>query len=379
MADLLEKINLLWLVDHIGYDGIMHGGGKYYINTISRFDMSKFRVTLCVLRKRDNLTKEFEDRGIAICHLGRGKLDPLTLSDLIKLVKKKKINLIHAHGYGANNFGRLAGIVCRIPTVMHAHDEDTNYPWYQGFVDDLLGPFTKNAIAVSESVKESCLTKRKIKEDKLLVIHNGIPLEKFKIPKTVETENEKKRLEIDLTSKVIGTVTRLRKEKGIEYLLESVPIVLGMFPNTVFVIVGDGPLRRELESLSRQLSIDDRVIFAGFCQDVSAILSIFDIAVFPSITEGSPQALLEAMAMGRPIIATNVGGMKEILEDGETALLVPSKEPKALADGIIYLLRNQHGAKKLGIRAKEDAEKYDINIYVRRLEKYYAQLVSSNS
>ena len=90
MTEIKEKKNVLWVVDHLGYSGFMHGAGKYYLNSIPHFDKNKFHVSLCVLRKRDNLTKQFEDKGIKIRHLGRGKIDPRTLFDLIKIIKQEK-------------------------------------------------------------------------------------------------------------------------------------------------------------------------------------------------------------------------------------------------------------------------------------------------
>lgn len=375
MADHIEKVNVLWLVDHLGYDGFMHGAGKYYLNTVPLFDKNKFNITLCILRERDSLIKHFEDLEIRVYHLGRGKLDPATLFDIIKLVKKEKINLIHAHGYGSANFGRLAGIFSGIPTIVHAHDEDSYYPWYQGLTDFFLSGSTDRAIAVSESVRESCIKKRKIAEDRVLTMYNGIPLERFKMPESEEIEKEKKLLGINLNSRVIGTIAKLREEKGIEYLLKSVPGVLEIFPSTLFLIVGDGPLRRELESLSRQLKIDQNVVFVGYYDDVPKILSIFEVKVLPSITEGFGLVVVEAMAMGKPIIATNVGGVKEIIEDKKNGLLVPPKDPRALAEKIIHLLKNEDEAKRLGMRAKEESKKYDINFYVRALEKNYLELV----
>lgn len=367
-------MNVLWVVDHLGYNGSMHGAGKYYLNTIPLLEKSKFNVTLCVLRRRDNLTEHFEERGIRIHHLGRGKLDPLTLFDLIKLIRKESTNLIHAHGYGSSNFGRLVGAICGIPTIVHAHDEDSNYPWYQALADSFLSRFNHRVIAISKAVRKSCIKKRKTPEDHVLVMYNGIPLEEFKMPEPEEVEKQKRRLGIYPDLRIVGTVAKLREEKGIEYLLKSAPKVLAVLPNTLFVIVGDGPLRKQLEVLSRQLQIDQNVIFLGYRHNVSNILPVFDMKVLPSLTEGFGLAMVEAMAMGKPIVATNVGGIQEILKDGETALLVPPKDPEALAEKIIYLLKSKDRARRLGMKAKEESRKYDIHLYVKKLEQEYIRL-----
>ena len=171
-------------------------------------------------------------------------------------------------------------------------------------------------------------------------------------------------------------MTRLREEKGTRYFIESAQHVLRYFPETIFLIAGDGPLKEELCDLTVTLGIRDKVIFAGYCEDIPAILSILEIVVVSSLSEGFGLVVIEAMAMGKPIVATNVGGMREILKEGETGLLVPAKDPDAQAEKIIYLMRNECIAHKLGLRAKEESKKYDISVHVRSLEDYYSELIS---
>ena len=370
-----KKINLLWLVDHLGYSGFIHGAGKYYLNTLPFMDSTSFNTFLYVLRSRDNLTRQFEDKGINIHHLGRSKLDPFTLLDIIKVVKKENIQLIHCHGYGSANFGRLVKLFTNVRVVIHAHDDDRNYPWHQNISDLLLKNFNDKAIAVSEGVKESSIKKRRIPSERISVMHNGIPLEEFKTFTLDEISKEKKNMGINFNAKVIGTIAKLREEKGTEFFIKSAPNIIKEFPDTVFLIVGDGPLRTKLEELSKSLSIDEKVIFAGFRENIPIILSLIDIVVIPSLTEGSPLALLEAMAMSKPIVATNVGGMQEILKDNENGLFVPPQDPGALSDKISFLLKNEDEAKSLGARAKEDSSKYDIRLHVKKLDGIYKELL----
>lgn len=376
----MSKINVLLANDHLGVWNSIHGVGRLFSLWVPRFDKSKFNITVCILREKDRIGEEFEKQfkkyGVRIRFFGRAKFNPLTLMDFIKVIREEKIDIMHLQTYGASTFGRLAGIMTGTPAIVHAHDNDSNYPWYQRLADLALSKFTDKAIAVSESVKESLVTKRNVPEGRVVVMHSAIPLERFRVPEADQIQKEKRRLGISLTSKVVGTVARLREEKGLKYLLESVPKVLAVFPNTSFVIVGDGPLRRELESIPRRLKIAQNVIFTGYYEDVSKVLSICDIKVLPSLTEGFGLAIVEAMAMGKPIIATNVGGIKEILKDGGCGLLVPPRDPEALAEKIIYLLRNEDEAKRLGIIAKEESKKYDINLYIPKLERLYSVLVS---
>lgn len=372
----MSKMNILMISDHISYSGKMNGVGRFFYNAIPCFNKDKYRVILCVLRKRDASDDLFKAQGITIKYLGKGRFDPITLMSLLNIIKEERADIIHLHGYGASNFGRIAALVMGVPAIVHSHDDNPNYPLYQRIADLVLARFTDKVIAVSGSAKESAINKRKFSESKVVVMHNAIPLEKFHGLDDYQIEKEKIRMGINSDYNVIGTMTRLREEKGNEYLLEAAAEVLKVFPKTVFLIVGDGPLREELQGLCKKLNIEKNVIFYGFSNDVQKLYSVFDINVIASITEGSPSALLEAMAIGNPIVSTDVGGLKEIIKDGETGLLVPSKNSTELAQKIILLLNNKHELKKLGKNAREESKNYDIGLYVKKLENIYFTLLS---
>jgi len=377
MVDSMEKLNVLWLVDHLGYGGAIHGAATYYLNTIPLLNKSNFNAILCVLRKRDSLTKQFEDKNINICHLGRNKFDPRTLFDINKIIRKENINIIHAHGYGSANFGRLIKLINKIPVIVHAHDDDRNYPITQKIADYLLRNLTDQAIAISEAVRVSCVKKRNIREEKVIVLLNGIPLNDFVVPDESQIDKVRKRLGVKQKSNVIGTVARLREEKGVKYLIQSAVKILDAFPDAVFLIAGDGPLRNELVDLTKKLGLENKVVFAGFCEDIPSILSIINIVAVPSISEGLGIAVLEAMAMGKPIVATSVGGIIEILKDGETGLLIPPKDQNILADKIIYLINNKNEARRIGLNAKEESKMHDNIAHVQKLGPIYYELIEN--
>ena len=373
------RTRVLWVVDHLGYAGALHGAGRFYANILPRLDVTRFQATLCVLRKEESLQRYFSSAPFSVHYLERGRFDPLTLFDLIRLIKREKTDILHLHGYGASNFGRLAGLITGVPRIVHAHDEDPYYPWHQRLADLVLSPVTSQAIAVSETVKASCVRKRKIPAERIVVLHNGIPLQEFMKTISVRREQEREHLGIAPFDRVVGTVGGLREEKGIAFLLKSAAQVLRLFPRVGFLIVGDGPLRAQLEALAARLDIRANVVFAGFREDIPAILPLLDVMVMPSLTEGSPMSLLEAMAAGRAIVASRVGGIPEILEDQRTALLVPPKDNKALSQAILQLLSNPSKALYLGGNAAREATKYDVKVVTRRIEGIYTALTSSDS
>jgi len=373
------RTRVLWVVDHLGYAGALHGAGRFYATILPRLDVTRFQATLCVLRKEESLQRYFASAPFSVHYLERGRFDPLTLFDLIRLIQREQINILHLHGYGASNFGRLAGLLTGVPRIVHAHDEDRRYPWHQRLADAVLSPVTSQAIAVSGTVKAACVRKRKIPAERIVVLHNGVPLQEFMPTVSVQRERKREQLGIALFDKVVGAVGGLREEKGIAFLLKSAAQVLRVFPRVGFLIVGDGPLRAQCEALTARLDISKNIVFAGFREDIPAILPLLDVMVMPSLTEGSPMALLEAMAAGRAIVASRVGGIPEILEDQRTALLVPPKESEVLSQAILELLANPSKALYLGDNAAQEATKYDVKTVIKRIEGIYAALTSPGS
>jgi glycosyltransferase involved in cell wall biosynthesis len=226
MKEYESPLHVLWLVDHLGFNGKIHGAGMFYLNVIPAFNEKKFDLTLCVIRKKDNLHKYVEERGIKkIYYLGKGKFNPFTLFDLLKIVKREKIDIMHLHGYGADNFGRLLRVFVNIPTIVHTHDPFVYYPWFQKMIDTVLAGCNDATLAVSNSVKQATASKRKIPLKKIEVLHTCTPLDHFRPPTQEEVNSTKKMLGISHDFKVIGAIGRLFEQKGNEYLIRAIPIV----------------------------------------------------------------------------------------------------------------------------------------------------------
>ena len=325
------KIKVLIVTDHGGYDGKIAGVGRTLSYILPHFDYERFYVVLVILREDGSLEKRLAGTAIEIIHLKREKFDPRTLFDLIKIVRKKKIDLLHLYQYGSSNFGRIAGMLTGIPIILHAGDLNYDYPWYQMVIDRILRRATDYVLASSEAVKKSCAEIRGIDSSKIAVIPNAIATDNFECLNIEGCRYLKRSLGLKGEWSIVGTVTRLHDVKGNDILLKAAEIVLNILPDTYFVIVGDGPLRTELTDTAHNLGIGDNVIFAGYQENVGAYLSIFDVMAIASNTEGFSLALLEAMTMGKAIVATSIGGMKELLEHEVSGKMVPPRDPDALA------------------------------------------------
>ena len=187
--------------------------------------------------------------------------------------------------------------------------------------------------------------------------------------------SERARLGLRLGEPVVGTVGRLDAQKGITYFLRAAAVVLRHRPDVWFVIAGDGPLLAQYEEEAQALGIADRTVFTGFCEDVPLVQSVLDVQVFPSLWEGTPLTLFEAMAMRRPIVSTTVDGLGEV-RHGENALLVPPRDVEGLATGVLELLERPARAAELGAQAGSDSRRFDVQRTVEELQELYQELVN---
>jgi glycosyltransferase involved in cell wall biosynthesis len=174
---------------------------------------------------------------------------------------------------------------------------------------------------------------------------------------------------------LIGAIGRLVWQKGFEYLIGALPELLQRLPRSKIVLVGDGPLRGELEELAEKEKVEENLIFAGFRSDIRDILSAIDVLVVPSLLEGFPMITLEGMAMAKPIIATRIDGIKEQIVDGESGILIPPRDPGAIAEAIVRLSTEKELAQNLGLEGRRRVEKeFTVERMVSETEKVYQSL-----
>jgi len=350
----------------------MHGVKRLFSWMIPRFDSARYNVALVSLRKKDLSEETLESMGIDITYLHKSKFDPATLTALLKVMDRQETDILHLHGYGATTFGRIAGQMRKLPTILHEHANLTDTPWFQKIADRMLAPATDMAIAVSKSTADFVIQARQMPPERVKVVYLGVPLEEFSRPRTLE-EIAAARQEIGAAPDefVMGTVTRLHDSKGNDYLVEAAAAVLRERPRTRFYLFGEGPLRPQLEAQAQALGLGERFVFGGFTRDVARTVSAFDISVFPSLWEGTPLTVFEALAMGKPIVATDADGLVDVLTHDKDALIVPKRNAAALADGIVKLIDNHEYRSRLSVNARMTGRHYDIAAFVRKMERLY--------
>lgn len=353
----------------------MHGVKRLFGWIIPRFDPARFAVSLVSLRRRDLSEETLDTLGVDITYLHKSKFDPATLTALLNVIDRKRIDVLHLHGYGATTFGRLAGAIRRIPTILHEHANLTDTPWFQKMADVALEPFTDIAIAVSKSTAAFVIDARKIRPEKVKVVYLGAPVEEFSRPRTpAEIAAARRELGIQPGEFAVGAVTRLHDSKGNQYLVEAARLVLDRRPHAKFFLVGEGPLRHALEAQARALNLGDRFVLHGFARDVARVLSAFDLSVFPSLWEGTPLTVFEALAAGKAIVATDADGLVDVLTDGRDAAIVPKRNAAALAERIVWLMDRPDDRARLAQAARATGREYDIGVFVRKMERLYPML-----
>jgi glycosyltransferase involved in cell wall biosynthesis len=319
------------------------GGAERQLLALARaLHQTGCEITVAYLHGHAPLQPAFHDAGIEVFALAsRHKADPAAFLRLRRLVQQTQPDILHTHLIQADHLGAWAGAPITVSTK-HSLDYFRNHPNWLVKLDRRVNHRFARFIAVSQVVKDHYCTVQKIPANKIDVIPNGIETALF----ANATPISRTSLNVPGNAPLIGCVGTISERKGQADLIAAMPDVWKHFPTAILLLVGDGPTRRDLE---KQAS--DRIRFLGHRDDIPAILHALDLYVQPSHTEGLPLAVIEAMAAGRPIVATNVGGIPEVT--GEVATLVPAHQPTALAAAIVRQLQTPGNSEASRQRAAE--------------------------
>ncbi|AQS59570.1 glycosyl transferase family 1 [Desulforamulus ferrireducens] len=362
------------------------GGLKnHLINLVRYTDKNKFDVTVAC-PPNCPLFEELTSLGIKTLPIPLlGELSPTkdyaVVRTLVKYLHQSGTTILHAHSSKGALVGRIAAIIARTPVVLFTvHNSIFYEEWPQwkkslfAYVERLLARFTDRIITVSEALKQELIENEKIPAKQISTIYNGIEVDKFTAK--VDMLSIRKELNIPELGPVIGTIARLAPQKGVTYFLKAASLLKEYQVN--FLVVGDGPLRESLEQEVIELGLQKRVVFTGNRENIADILSMMDIFVLPSVTEGLPLTILEAMAAGKPVVATRVGGVPEAIVEGKTGLVVAPRDPEALAVALAGMLSERDKLIRMGLNGqKHVVEKFTIQHMVDRTTELYTQLLAN--
>lgn len=288
-----------------------------------------------------------------------------------RLLRQESPVILHNSLFHPNMLGRFLGRLAGIPVIIctehtMASESEWRYlmnRWTIGLVDAM--------IAVSDNVRDFCLQHIKLPPEKVVVIRTGIEV---KTPQPASQAEARRKLNLPLEAQVVGTVSRLHPDKGVEFLVRALTQVAG----ASLVVIGDGPEWNRLQQLTADLNLTGRIIWAGYRPDVVDLLPAFDIFAQPSQIEGLPNTIIEAMSVALPVVATAVGGVPEIVTDGQTGLLVPACNPPLLAAALNRLLSNPELRRQMGQAGFEFVKQnFSVRQMVQQTQNLYRQLLKN--
>jgi glycosyltransferase involved in cell wall biosynthesis len=333
-------IPILHVCDKFGVAGSsIHGVSRLFSWWFPRYG-PRFAPSLIGLKHPEPATAWLAAQGVPVHHLGRGRFDPRILTDLVRVGRARGARILHVHGYAASDFGRLAARRVGAGLVLHEHFADPRMPAYQGLADRALASLTDRAIAVSQSTADFLVQQRHVPKERVRLIWNGAPLDDFAPVDRERARATRRALGLPDDAVVVGSIARLNEQKGHRYLVDAAALLLARRP------------------------------------DVRDLLGAIDVFAIASTYEGTPLSLFEAMAAGKTIVSTAVDGCREVLEDGVTGLLVPPRDPGALAAALLRVVEDPALAGSLADSARSASTRYDARDCVRRIEALYDEVLS---
>jgi glycosyltransferase involved in cell wall biosynthesis len=285
--------------------------------------------------------------------------DGLTLMRLYRLMKRERPDIVHTHTAKAGALGRVAARLARVPVAVHTFHGSV----FKGYFDSLsshvfqlieraLVPWTDAVVAVSPRVAEELERRGVAPPEKIEIIYLGLELDRFEHARKKHAGKLRRELGIPEEVPLIGSVGRLVPIKNISSLLRATKILLKVQPDAILLLVGDGPERQSLELEAYQMGLNSSIRFLGFRRDLERIYADIDVAVNSSINEGTPVALIEAMAASVPVVATRVGGTPDLLANGELGRLAVSGDDEALSDAVRDVLEQRDEAQRVAKKAQ---------------------------
>jgi glycosyltransferase involved in cell wall biosynthesis len=390
-----DRIRIMQVISGLDIGGGHGGAERFGIELSRRLDKNNFTVEICAFWKRYTEIESYwlnvlKSEGIPVFFAAewRGKFHPgAFLRGLKKLANhcnEAGTDLIHSHF----QMGTLASLYAmyRKATQKVIRTAHITLEWGEGITAWLMRQITTNwafpilvdmEVGVSETILHQLLSHpgARFSKNPPMLIHNAIHLEDFQ--KTSHSQSWDILIRDD--DIVIGSIGRLTHQKGYEFLIKAAPSVLNAFPQALFVLIGAGELQSQLEELATRLGIHERVLFIGKVEDVRPYLQRMDLFVLPSLWEGLPTVIMESMALGVPVIATDIPGTRELVKDGVNGWLVPVGDSQALAEILCDVLQNPDKGKQCAEQARSDLERFNFNLISNQYEKLYINLLSESA
>jgi len=380
MDKFLSKMKILFVIDALQFGG----GERVFSQLIKGLPYDKYLIFLA-----SSPNKEFYQSlngglfsSIFLNFSSRANLS--LIFALRRIIHGNRIDIVHGQGARAEFYARVAKsysanakYVSTLAMPVEGFDIGRLRKKIYRFFDRITERYVDHFIVVSDALKNFLVNQRGIPNDKITRIYNGIELDRYQ-PELKENAF-RKQMGIGNETPVIGAIGRLVWQKGFEYLIKAAPEVIRSVPKAMFLIVGDGPLRDSLDNLTKKLKIESNIKFIGFQKNIKNILSAIDVLAVPSVLEGFPMITLEAMAMGKPIIATRIDGITEQSVHGQSAILIPPGDITSLSKSIIKVLKDKNLQTHLVSNARKRVEEhFSVQNMLEQTQHVYQSILYSN-
>jgi glycosyltransferase involved in cell wall biosynthesis len=364
-------------------DGFRMGGAENKLcELIQRLDRNKYEIMLANVGPTGPLQAHFEQLGIELFDFRRcWAFDPWPFAKLYRLMQQRRIDIVQTTLFWADFIGAMAAKLARVPVILSwetvSHEGDpyhNNFQRRNGY--RLAMKCVDLIIAVSHEVKESLIRRRHIPAEKIRVIHYGVDFAQFHPNGRDIVLAKRQEIGVQPGHFLIGIVARLEPWKGHRYFVEAFAEIALQFPEARVILVGEGSLRGELEQMTREKGLQGRLSFLGVRKDVAQLVNCLDLFVLPSLPgEGLPNVLLEAMACRIPVIATRVGGVPELVRDGQNGYLVPPGDAEALRTAFVQALSNRTRLQEIARAGRATVEeKFSLSQQIATFERTYDEL-----
>jgi glycosyltransferase involved in cell wall biosynthesis len=387
----MKRVRVLHIITRL----ISGGADENTIFSVEGLDHSRYEVHLAAGEpsEPDIIAKLRRTQFLRIPHLQRElrpRKDFLALRETLSLIGKGRYQLVHTHEAKAGIIGRIAARWCRVPLIVHTlhgitfhrHLPPATRMLYLS-LERLVGRWTHLFLCVGDDLRSTYIRSRVADPERFVVVRSGFDLCPFRQAareRSLHRRALRERLGIPANAKIVGTAARLEPRKGVQFLLQAAAQLANEHPDVHFAVAGRGEYRGWLQRQATELGIGDRVHFLGHVEDIHAYLAGLDLFVLSSLWEGLPRAVVQARAVGLPVVGFDVEGMREVVRDGRNGFVVPSKDVVALAASIDRLLRDPELADRLS--RYDDAEylrQWDKDQMVARIQELYDQILSDGA
>ena len=375
-------INVLHLITATEQNKGVGGAETLLLAMLKNIDKARFHFTIAYATK-GVLNKDFEKAGAEVIQFDTYiHLDVAAILKIKKIIRDKNIDILHSHQPRLDLFGAIACKLTGKPMIFTRHLAISESPIssFKKFAFMSFDKFTlasaKKMVCASKSIADDLEVNEKADRRKIEIIYAGLDLLVY--DREIKKGSIRREFSIPSDAPLIGMLGRINAQKSHQYFLMAASEVLKEEPHARFLIVGDGPLRAAQEKLAKSLGIEPSVIFTGFRTDIPQIMGDLDISALSSLTEALAIVKMEAMAMGKPVVSFDVGGVSELVINGKTGFLILPKDWKSFAQAIIGLIRDKQKALQMGMSGRKRVEEmFSLDIMVHKHEQLYSEIAQN--